>query len=223
MFTGLTEEMGELKLRSAKEGDYELSIATTARFMKDVGLGDSIAVNGVCLTVTKISNTGFIADVSRETVAHTNIVNWRPGTKVNLEKALTLSTRLGGHLVTGHVDGVGRVIDHKADARSMRLTIEAPVSLHRYLAPKGSITIDGVSLTINQFEEGCIGLNIVPHTAEKTTLAKLTSGDHLHLEVDILARYMEQLLKHDKATPEAEEKSTLDKQFLIQHGFMKPN
>ncbi len=223
MFTGLVETVGRLKKRYPQGGDFRLLVQADSRFMSDVKLGDSIAVNGVCLTVTSIEGPDFTADVSLETVAHSLIQLWKPGRKINLEKALTLATRLGGHLVTGHVDGVGTVKSKTVDARSWQFTIQAPDSLHRYLAKKGSITVDGVSLTINDEQNGLISLNIVPHTVQNTTLEDLNAGDSVHMEVDIVARYLEQLLRYAES-PEATdstERSTIDKSFLARFGFLK--
>ncbi len=224
MFTGLIEAVGQLSSIAKKGGDYSLTISTPRQFMLDVGLGDSIAVNGVCLTVTLFGSNWFNADVSLETVQHTCIDSWGKGKALNLEKALMLSSRLGGHIVTGHVDGVGKVIGKSQDARSIRMSIQPPASMLRYLASKGSVTVDGVSLTVNRVDETCFELNIVPHTASETTLGHLKPGSSVHLEVDILARYMEQLLKgataDNSATPSQESK--LNRQFLALHGFLKP-
>lgn len=223
MFTGLIEAIGSVQHCSLQSGDFRLTIAAPVAFMGDVGLGDSIAVNGICLTVTNFNAGGFSADVSVETMASTTVKHWRSGHRVNLEKALTLAARLGGHIVTGHVDGVGSIVHTEAVARSWRIEVEAPAALHGYLAPKGSVTVDGVSLTINGFRGGIIELNIVPHTAQETTLERLEVGAEVHLEVDILARYTEQLLRYGQSGDAANSaaKTTLSKQFLAEHGFFR--
>ncbi|MDG9670366.1 riboflavin synthase [Hahella sp. CR1] len=221
MFTGLVEEVGVVNAIRQQSGDWVLEIGATGGFMEDVRLGDSIAVNGVCLTVTSMSGKGFRADVSRETSAHTSIAAWRSGVKVNLEKAMQLSARLGGHLVSGHVDGVGELISKQEDARSLRLSIRAPEDLLRYIAAKGSITVDGVSLTVNDIAGSEMSLNIVPHTARATTLGGLKTGSLVHLEVDLLARYTERLLFCASAEKSDAKTSTISKEFLAQHGFYK--
>ncbi|RMF18427.1 MAG: riboflavin synthase [Gammaproteobacteria bacterium] len=220
MFTGLIECTGILARVTPRAGDCIVSVRTPTGFMEDVALGDSIAVNGICLTATALRSDGFEADVSNETRAHTLVDQWKSGQTVNLEKALTLSTRLGGHLVTGHVDGVGQVVGRARDSRSLRLTIEAPETLHAYLAPRGSVCIDGVSLTINHFESGQFGLNIVPHTAERTTLDSLRTGDRLHIEVDIVARYLKHLMQFGRPSePETPEQGDLTLDALMAAGF----
>ncbi|WLQ14033.1 riboflavin synthase [Hahella aquimaris] len=221
MFTGLVEEVGVVNAIHQQSGDWVLEIGATGSFMEDVRLGDSIAVNGVCLTVTSMSGKGFRADVSRETSAHTSIAVWRAGVKVNLEKAMQLNARLGGHLVSGHVDGVGELISKQEDARSLRLAIRAPKELLRYIAAKGSITVDGVSLTVNDVAGSEMSLNIVPHTAHATTLGGLKAGSQVHLEVDLLARYTERLLFCASAEKGDAKTSTISKEFLAQHGFYK--
>ncbi len=223
MFTGLIEAIGTVQRCVAKGGDYSLRVGCKQSFMSDVALGDSIAVNGVCLTVTGFGADWFNADVSLETVHHTCIKEWGRGQRVNLEKALMLGRRLGGHIVTGHVDAVGTVVLRKPDGRSVQFIIEAPEHLERYLAAKGSVTVNGVSLTINDIS-GCeFALNIVPHTSQETTLDTLKSGDKVHLEVDVLARYMEQLMRAPAADSESgNRESKLNKQFLAHHGFFKP-
>ncbi len=196
MFTGLIETTGTLLRAVPRSGDLVVSVRTPEGFMDDVALGDSIAVNGICLTATVLRPDGFDADVSNETRAHTLVDSWRPGQPVNLEKALTLSTRLGGHLVTGHVDGVGTVRRRERDSRALRLRVAAPAELHPYLAPRGSVCVDGVSLTLNSFDNGEFGLTIVPHTADRTTLCRLNTGDRVHIEVDIVARYLKHLMHY---------------------------
>ncbi|EXJ10363.1 MULTISPECIES: riboflavin synthase [Nitrincola] len=194
MFTGIIEAVGQVADIQMREGDMQLYLRTGQLDLADVKLGDSIAVNGVCLTAVQLPGDGFVADVSRETLAHTRFDLLKVGEKVNLEKALMPTSRLGGHLVSGHVDGVGEVVERHDDARSIRFTLRAPASLQRYIAAKGSITVDGVSLTVNTVDNDCFGLNIVPHTAKETIIDGYTAGRKVHLEVDLIARYLERLL-----------------------------
>ena len=222
MFTGLVQALGTVKRCQSMGADYQLGVAAPETFMADVCTGDSIAVNGVCLTVIQFNKTDFVADMSVETVNYTTVKKWRSGLMVNLEKALTLSTRLGGHVVTGHVDGVGRIIRKLDSGRSSLFEINAPSDLHRYLAPKGSVTIDGVSLTINQFHQGTVSINVVPHTLRETILQWLSAGSEVHIEVDILARYAEQLLRYQSSdSGDSSVSSALSKRVLADNGFMK--
>lgn len=195
MFTGLVQNVGRLVSVEPAGGDRRLVIEADARFVKGVKLGDSIACSGVCLTVAALKGARFSADVSVETLNATTARTWRPGALLNLEKALTLSQPLGGHLVSGHVDGVGKLAARKVEGRSERLRFTAPRVLGRYIARKGSISVDGVSLTVNEAGAGGFGVNIVPHTLRQTTLGSLTPGDPVNLEVDLLARYLEKLIK----------------------------
>lgn len=221
MFTGIIEAVGTVTAIQQKQGDIRLRIKTGDLDLGDVRLGDSIATNGVCLTVVELPGDGFWADVSRESLAHTRIEHWKSGTKVNLEKALTLSTRLGGHIVTGHVDGIGVITDRRDDARSVRFSVKVPADISKYIAAKGSVTVDGVSLTINavsdQNNETVFELNIVPHTAQETVINDYRKGDKVHLEVDIIARYLERMLGNDQPKTE----SGITQAFLAQHGFWK--
>jgi len=218
MFTGIIEAVGSVAGVENKQGDLKLRIRTGTLDLADVKLGDSIATNGVCLTVVALPGDGFVADVSRESLAHTHIASWSSGTRVNLEKAMTPTTRMGGHIVTGHVDGVGVVKKRSADARSVRFTIEAPAALRKYIAAKGSITVDGVSLTANALSSEGFELNIVPHTAQQTTLDSLQVGSEVHLEVDVIARYLEQLLRPDS---NAQPSGGINEAILLQSGFWK--
>ena len=200
MFTGIVSSIGHVVAIEFRGGDRRLTLEAGAGFLKGVRVGDSIACSGVCLTVAALKGKRFVADVSVETLTGTTAGSWRAGTRVNLEKALTLAQPLGGHLVSGHVDGVGRLASRKADGRSARLTINAPRALMRYVARKGSVCIDGVSLTVNEEGAGALGsnsfgVNIVPHTLRQTTLGRLGPGDPVNLEVDLLARYLEKLVK----------------------------
>lgn len=217
MFTGIIEAIGEVVALQAKNGDLRLRIKTHNLSLGDVHLGDSIATNGVCLTVVDLPGDGYWADVSRETLENTTLPGWKVGQRVNLEKALTPQTRLGGHIVSGHVDGVGEVVSRKPDARSERFRIRAPASLAKYIAHKGSITVDGTSLTVNKVDGAEFELNIVPHTLQWTIMESYTTGTQLNLEVDVLARYLERLMLGDKAAESEGQGITLE--FLAKNGF----
>jgi riboflavin synthase len=194
MFTGIIEAIGEIADIRIIEGDMRLRVRTGTLDLADVKLGDSIATNGVCLTAVELPGDGFVADVSRETLAHSRLAQLSVGEQVNLEKAMMPTSRFGGHIVTGHVDGLGLIVERRDDARSVRLSIQAPAALRRYIAAKGSITVDGVSLTVNSVDGDCFGLNIVPHTAQETIIDNYRTGQQVHLEVDIIARYLERLM-----------------------------
>jgi riboflavin synthase len=200
MFTGIIQAVGHIShLVENKGGDARVSVAATGLDMGDVKLGDSIACNGVCLTVVELTPTGFSVDVSAETFNCT--IGFAPGGRINMEKAMRLSDRLGGHLVSGHVDGVGEVIHFApvasgGDDMSWRLDIRAPGHLARYLAPKGSIAVNGVSLTVNQVDGADFSINLIPHTLEQTTLKDLKAGARVNLEADMLARYADRLLAY---------------------------
>ena len=216
MFTGIIEATGNIKSIRETGGDWRLTIGSTALDLSDVRLGDSISVNGVCLTAVNIGGNSFSADVSRETLACTTLQALHEGSQVNLEKALTPQSRLGGHIVSGHVDGIGELLSRRPDARSERLDFRVPQELARYIAQKGSVCIDGISLTVNAVN-GCeFGVNIIPHTAERTTLQGLRAGDKVNIEVDVISRYLERLLQageHGKVS----EGITLDQ--LTKAGF----
>ena len=219
MFTGIIESIGSIRALTPKGGDVRVYVATGKLDLGDVKLGDSIAVNGVCLTVVELPGDGFWADVSRETLARTAFIDLKPGSKVNLEKALTPSSRLGGHLVSGHVDGVGEVIARADNARAVQFTIRAPRELAKYIAHKGSITVDGTSLTVNAVNGAEFELTIVPHTLAETIMVDYRPGKQVNLEVDLLARYLERLLLGDKAAePNA---PGMTESFLAEHGYLK--
>jgi riboflavin synthase len=220
MFTGIIQATGTIARAEPHGGDLRLTIQTGKLDLADVQLGDSIAVNGVCLTAVALPGDGFVADVSRESISLTTIGDFKTGTRVNLEKALTLATRLGGHLVSGHVDGIGTVIERHHDARSVRFTLEAPAELARYIAHKGSITVDGISLTVNAVDGARFELNIVPHTLAETIMAGYQPGTRVNLEVDLVARYLERLLLGDKAAEPGAE-SGIDLDLLARAGFVK--
>lgn len=220
MFTGIVEAKGEIVSLTPKGGDVTLRIRSGALDLSDVQLGDSIAVNGVCLTAVTLPGDGFTADVSGETLRLTTLGNLRSGSVVNLEKALTPTTRLGGHLVSGHVDGLGEVMSIKPDARSIRFDIRAPDVLAKYIAHKGSITVDGISLTVNSVDGAIFSLNIVPHTQQMTTIAEWKPGSKVNLEVDVIARYLERLLMGERAALPGEV-GGISMAFLAENGYLK--
>jgi riboflavin synthase len=193
MFTGLIQAVGTIAMRQQRDGDQRLWIATPAGWLDDVGPGDSIAVSGVCLTAVTCEDRRFAADVSRETLGLTTLGGLAQGRRVNLEKALRLADRLGGHLVSGHVDGLAEVVDIAKDARSQRWTLRAPTVLMRYIAAKGSIAVSGVSLTVNEVGADTFGVNLIPHTVQHTDFQERRVGDAVNLEVDVVARYVERL------------------------------
>ena len=195
MFTGLIEGVGRLASREARGGDARLRIDTGTLPFGDVQPGESIAVNGVCLTVVTFDATGFDADASTETLGLTTLGALPPGRAVNLERAMRPTDRLGGHMVSGHVDGVGRVASVHEDARAQRWRFEASPSLLRYIATKGSICVDGVSLTVNAVDEAGLEVALVPHTVAHTAFGQTAVGDAINLEVDLVARYVERLLQ----------------------------
>jgi riboflavin synthase len=193
MFTGLITDLGRVRRIDPAAGGARLVIET-AYDMAAVEIGASIACSGACLTVVEKGPDGFSVDVSAETLAHTTIGGWKPGDRVNLEQALRLGDALGGHLVSGHVDAVAAVLARRADGDCDRFQFQIPKGYERLIAPKGSVCLDGVSLTVNEVESGRFGVNIIPHTAEKTTFGKLGPGDRVNLEVDLIARYVARLL-----------------------------
>ncbi|MET0027024.1 MAG: riboflavin synthase [Candidatus Thiodiazotropha sp.] len=217
MFTGIIQAIGRLQQSESRGGDCRLTVDSGALDLSDVALGDSIATNGICLTVISLNSRGFQADVSRETLELTTLKNLKPGAALNLEKALTLNTRLGGHLVSGHVDGIGRLIDRRADARSIRFEIEAPGELARYIAHKGSICVDGVSLTVNGVNGARFELNLVPHTLQETIMDGYQAGTEVNLEVDLIARYLERLMLGEQASQSGS--SGVTEQLLRERGF----
>jgi len=216
MFTGIIESVGSVADIQALGEDRRLQINTGKLDLGDLKLGDSVAVNGICLTVTQLTGSGFWADVSAETIACSTFAGLQRGDRVNLEKALTPTSRLGGHLVSGHVDGMGEVVARETVGGSIKLTIKTPANLTRYIAEKGSITINGISLTVNRVEGALFELNIVPHTQGETTLIDFRPGTAVNIEVDQIARYLERLLQGDSATAE---KTGITESFLAEHGF----
>ena len=218
MFTGIIQAVGRVTTLQQRGGDMRLCIHAGKLAMEDVNLGDSIAVSGVCLTVIEKSASGFCADVSGETLEKTCVGQWKKSQAANLEKALTPTTRLGGHLVSGHVDGIGTVIKRWQDARSVRFEIQVPDELARYIAHKGSVCVDGTSLTVNKVNGAVFELNIVPHTLQETVMSSYQQGTQVNIEVDLLARYLERLLLGEQA---ANKNAGIDMAFLQEHGFVK--
>jgi len=217
MFTGIIEAVGAVKRLEPIGGDLRFVIDAGNMDMSDVHIGDSIAVNGVCLTVIEFDAASFAADVSNETISLTSLKDLKAGSAVNLEKAMLPTTRMGGHLVSGHVDGLGTVVNKAEDARSVRLEIEVPAGLKKYIAVKGSICIDGTSLTVNAVNDRVIGLNIVPHTQERTVIQHYKNGSRVNLEVDLVARYLETLLLN----MDDKDKDKVDMELLTRAGFVK--
>jgi riboflavin synthase len=192
MFTGIISAIGKIKSLTPLANGVQLAVAAPATYLNDVGIGDSIAHNGVCLTVIAKTGDTYQVDVSRETLNCT--AGLESLTEVNLEKALRLADRLGGHLVSGHVDGIGEVLKCESAGESHELVIRAPQALAKYIAPKGSITVDGVALTTNRITSADFSINLIPHTMAVTTLRRLQAGSRVNLEVDLIARYVERLL-----------------------------
>ncbi len=195
MFTGIVEAVGVVAALEAHGADRRLRIDTGMLAERALSVGESMCVDGVCLTAIDATSSEFHADVSAETLSRTTLGNLEVGDRVNLERALTPATPLGGHLVSGHVDATGSVIERRDDARSVRFTFQAPPELARYIAVKGSICVDGVSLTINDVANERFGVNIVPHTLQATTLGEFAPGQQVNLEVDLIARYLDRLLE----------------------------
>ncbi len=200
MFTGIIQAIGTITAVTPRGGDVRLTVATGKLPLDEVKLGDSIAVSGVCLTAVELGDGAFSADVSRETLSKTTLGQARAGTAVNLELAMTPTTRFGGHIVSGHVDGIGEVVAKWDDGRSVRFRMRAPRQLAHYIAAKGSICVDGISLTVNRVDGADFEVNIVPHTLQETTLGTTAVGNRVNLEVDLIARYLERLLVGEEAS-----------------------
>ena len=195
MFTGIITAVGTIRTIEDRGSDKRFIIDTGKLDMSDVAAGDSISVNGVCLTVVERENTGFTTDISIETLDCTTFALLHEGNRVNLEKSLKLNDRLGGHIVIGHVDGVGKIMNRKEDARSVRYEIEVPGTLKKYICKKGSVCVDGVSLTINETDNSNFSVNIIPHTLEETIFPDYSEGTRVNIEIDIIARYLEGLMR----------------------------
>lgn len=212
MFTGIIKAMGTISGMERGGDDVRLSVRSEGLPFSTFAVGESIAVNGVCLTAVAFHDGGFDADVSTETLDVTALGDLGVGDTVNLEPALAVGERLGGHFVSGHVDCVGHVIQQEKDARSLRLVVEIPADYARYMVKKGSVTVDGVSLTINEVSGNTFGVNIIPHTAESTNVGAYTQGTTVNIEVDMLARYIERLLDKDD--------DGVSMEFLRAHGYV---
>lgn len=211
MFTGIVKTKGTIGAIERRGGDVRMTITAPDLPWGDYSVGDSISVSGVCLTAVELLADGFVTDVSVETLDVTTLKQAGQGDAVNLEPALRIGDALGGHLVSGHVDGIGIVISRSEDARSVRLAFEVPTELARYIAKKGSVCVDGVSLTINEVSGNTFSLNIIPHTAEVTTMGEFDTGTAVNIEVDLLARYIERMLGNDA------DRLSID--FLREHGY----
>ncbi len=213
MFTGIIKATGEIARIEKKCGDLRLTIRSAGLDWQQFDVGESIAVNGVCLTAVAFPGNGFETDVSLETMDVTALANLSKGSRVNLEPAVSLGERLGGHLVSGHIDCVGSVKARGSDARSVKLTVEIPHEYMRYIAKKGSVCVDGVSFTVNEVSDCTFGVNIIPHTATETISGDYRPGTTVNIEVDLLARYLESLLAADKD-------SGVTREFLKAHGYV---
>ena len=194
MFTGIIETVGEVVAKELREGDVKLTLKADESYLEAVMLGDSIACNGVCLTVVDRTSNQFMLDVSVETLSLTTIGDWDVGSKVNLEQAMIASSRFGGHIVSGHIDRIGEIIDIAEDARSWRMTVRVPKNIRQYIAKKGSISVDGVSLTINSVEDNEFSVNIVPHTLSHTIIGDYKLNQKVNIEIETIARYVERLV-----------------------------
>ena len=194
MFTGIIETVGEVVAKELREGDVKLTLKADESYLEAVMLGDSIACNGVCLTVVDRTSNQFMLDVSVETLSLTTIGDWDVGSKVNLEQAMIASSRFGGHIVSGHIDRIGEIIDITEDARSWRMMVRVPKNIRQYIAKKGSISVDGVSLTINSVENNEFSVNIVPHTLSHTIIGDYKLNQKVNIEIDTIARYVERLV-----------------------------
>jgi riboflavin synthase len=218
MFTGIIQAVGEVAALEPSGGDVRLRIKTGALPLDDVALGDSICTNGVCLTVIELPGDGYWADVSVETLNFTTLGKLKTGSRVNLEKAMTPASRFGGHIVSGHVDGVGEIVSLEKDARSVRFVVRAPDSLAKYIAHKGSICVDGTSLTVNAVSGAEFDLNIIPQTVAETIFSQYSPGSTINLEVDVIARYLERLVLGEAAADPAAKGLSMDT--LAENGFL---
>ncbi|PLC59922.1 riboflavin synthase [Photobacterium carnosum] len=217
MFTGIIEAVGKISALTPKGVDVSVTVDSGSLDLADVKLGDSIATNGVCLTVVKLTGKGYVADLSLETLHRTAFANYKAGQVVNLEKAMLATTRFGGHMVSGHIDAVAEVIERQHIGRAIEFWIKVPPQLAKYISEKGSVAVDGISLTVNAVRGDEFKLTIVPHTASETTMADFKVGRKINLEVDVIARYLERLMLGNKA---AEKKSKVTMDLLARTGFL---
>ncbi len=216
MFTGIVAATGEVADLKQLDAEWRLTIRVGKLDMSDVKLGDSIAVNGCCLTVVNMDNETFAADVSNETMRCTSLGSLSAGDRLNLEKAMQASDRFGGHIVSGHVDGVGELVSQQSEGKSIRLEFSVPQELQYFIAAKGSICIDGTSLTVNEVSGTSFAVNIIPHTQDETIIGDYRVGQQVNLEVDLVARYLERLMQNP-----AQASPALNRDFLRQHGYDK--
>jgi len=221
MFTGIIEAVGTIKAININAQGARLVIATNSLDMNDVKLGDSIATNGICLTVVDFDQHSYSADVSNETLQRTGFAHYNVGMQVNLEKAMLASTRFGGHMVSGHVDGISDILSITNNGNSIEYWLSMPTDLAHYIAEKGSVTIDGTSLTVNALSDGKFRLTIVPHTVKETVFAYYQVGTKVNLEVDLIARYLERLLTKENITESPVAKSNVTEALLQKSGFIK--
>ena len=221
MFTGIIEAVGTIKAININAQGARLVIATNSLDMSDVNLGDSIATNGICLTVVDFEQHSYSADVSNETLNRTGFAHYNVGMQVNLEKAMLASTRFGGHMVSGHVDGISEVLSITNNGNSIEYWLSMPNDLAHYIAEKGSVTIDGTSLTVNALSDGKFRLTIVPHTVKETIFAHYQVGTKVNLEVDLIARYLERLLTKESTAEASAPKSNVTESLLQKAGFIK--
>lgn len=220
MFTGIIEATGRIARLEPVQGDIRLTIQSNKLDFGDVKTGDSIACNGICLTVVDQGNDRYAVDVSKETLSKTAMQHWRVGDTVNLEKAMLPTTRFGGHIVSGHVDCVGQIVQLRQDSRSLYIEVQLPAAFAKYVATKGSITVDGISLTTNLVTGNLVSLNIIPHTAQVTNIARhWTVGALVNIEVDVLARYLEKLLLANTIPQAPSQGVTVE--LLAEHGFLR--
>lgn len=215
MFTGIIEAIGTVKSLTEINSEWRLELEVSQLDMSDVKLGDSIAVNGCCLTVVAMTDSSFAADVSNETLRCTSLGLLKANSRVNLEKAMQATDRFGGHIVSGHVDGVGKMIESSPEGQSVKLVFEVPDELNRYIAAKGSICIDGTSLTVNEVTENSFAINVIPHTQVETIIGDYQVGRPVNLEVDLVARYLERLMSGNPSSGP----SKITKDYLAEHGF----
>ncbi|GIM28576.1 riboflavin synthase subunit alpha [Clostridium polyendosporum] len=218
MFTGLIEEVGVIKSIVKGEKSAVLTIKAS-KVLEDVKLGDSICTNGVCLTVTSYSNNSFTVDVMAETMRRSNLGNLSPGSEVNLERAMASNGRFGGHIVSGHIDGTGKIVGYEKEDNAVWISIAALDDVLRYIVEKGSVTIDGISLTVAYVDEVLFKVSIIPHTAKETTLLKKKIGEEVNLECDVVGKYVEKLLRLGNQE-KSKSKSKIDVDFLSSNGFI---
>ena len=218
MFTGIIEEIGTIKQMIPGKKSYKITVSAE-KVLEGTKIGDSIATNGICLTVTDIRENSFDADVMAETVRRTNLSSLHAGSKVNLERALCLGDRLGGHIVSGHIDGTGVITDMTREDNAVWITVNCTGSLLHYMIEKGSIAIDGISLTLAYVDDECFKVSVIPHTGEETILLQKKPGDTVNLECDLIGKYVEKLLLH-KPEEKAAKSSSLDMNFLRENGFL---